>query len=193
MTHGPREETGVRSPDCGGGDLVRTGRKATKRAARGTKGKRGEPANASNTGVGAAARRGGGPPRAGGRGIERGCKGRSRGRYSARGTVPKKPEIRAERVETGRELFRRGETEESPGDCRSTGRVVPRLPSAGRAQGSGQGRDTNGIGIEIGMGIGIGIGIGSGNGDTTSVLLFLASTSSGVVGLAGWLAGWSSG
>lgn len=25
MTHGSREETGVRSPDCGGGDLVRTG------------------------------------------------------------------------------------------------------------------------------------------------------------------------
>jgi len=23
MTHGSREETGVRSPDCGGGDLVR--------------------------------------------------------------------------------------------------------------------------------------------------------------------------
>lgn len=27
MTHGSREETGVRSPDCGGGDLVRTGGK----------------------------------------------------------------------------------------------------------------------------------------------------------------------
>lgn len=25
MTHGSREETGVRSPDCGGGDLVRAG------------------------------------------------------------------------------------------------------------------------------------------------------------------------
>lgn len=28
MTHGSREETGVRSPDCGGGDLVRTNRDA---------------------------------------------------------------------------------------------------------------------------------------------------------------------
>lgn len=28
MTHGSREETGVRSPDCGGGDLVRTSRDA---------------------------------------------------------------------------------------------------------------------------------------------------------------------